>query len=279
MLTPFDVANIYEKIAIFRKSWPEYLTLSNVVIPAQPMRDVQVVKVKELPNKLGLSFIEGQARLLHDLASIELQAMELALRGVMEYPDAPEQFREELMQLALSEASHLELCLNTIEKLGYRWGYWPVHNGLWQTAEANDELLDRILIVHCYLEGSGLDAGDSLLKRLHGLGESLTYASVRTIIKEEIGHVQFGMSWFEKICQLQKRNPEVEFLSRLQKVKAQLPRRIEPISYVLRHQAGFQDYQIEAILQIRNQGKPVQTKHPQTESRDLPGEHLLGILN
>lgn len=279
MQTPFEISNVQQKISTFRNNWPEYFKLDPEAIPVEALRDVQVVKVKELPEKLGLSFVEGQARLLHDLASIELQAMELALRGVIEFPNAPEEFREELMKLALNEASHLELCLNTIEKLGYRWGHWPVHNGLWQTVQTSDELLDRILIVHCYLEGSGLDAGDSLLKRLYGLGESLTHQSVQLIMKEEVDHVRFGLEWFEKICRLEKRDPQVEFQTRLEKIKNQLPRRIEPISYALRKKAGFQDYQIEEILKIRNQGKPVIRSRQKVENPDLPELHLLGILS
>src|SRR4051812_40126695 len=64
--------------------------------PLQPARDTKVVRLHELPPKPGLSTAEGQARLLHDLASIELQAMELGLRTLTEYPNAPKEFREQL---------------------------------------------------------------------------------------------------------------------------------------------------------------------------------------
>ena len=123
----------------------------------------------QLPAKKGLSFKEGQARLLHDLASIELQAMELCLRSLYEYPDAPVAFREQLATIALGEGNHLQLCLNGIETLGFAWGDWPVHVALWHSTANSDSLLDRILIVHRYLEGSGLDAGDTLLRRLSGV--------------------------------------------------------------------------------------------------------------
>ena len=142
------------------------------VVPRAPGRDIQVVMADELPAKKGLSFKEGQARLLHDLASIELQAMELCLRSLSEFPEAEDAFRQELATIALSEGSHLQLCLDGIERLGYKWGDWPVHLALWHSTAPSDSLLDRILIVHRYLEGSGLDAGDTLLRRLSGVAMS-----------------------------------------------------------------------------------------------------------
>jgi uncharacterized ferritin-like protein (DUF455 family) len=77
-------------------------------IPEESGRDVQILPIRELPPKKGLSSKEGQARLLHDLASIELQAMELGARTLAEFPQAPSGFREQLAVITLEEASHLK---------------------------------------------------------------------------------------------------------------------------------------------------------------------------
>src|SRR5690606_22563209 len=130
--------------------------------PLQPARDVEVKRLGAHPPKKGLSEKQGRARLGHDLASIELQAFELGVRTLQEFPEAPRAFREELLNVTLEEAKHLRLCLQALDHLGFHFGFWPTHLTLWECVSAEDSLLDRIVIVHRYLEGSGLDASDSL---------------------------------------------------------------------------------------------------------------------
>lgn len=190
--------------------------------PREPARDVPLLVPGLLPPKKGLSYREGQARLLHDLASIELQAMELGLRSLHEFPQAPVGFREELVQVVRSEARHLTLCLDGLEALGFRWGDWPVHNMLWASVAAEDSLLDRILIVHRYLEGSGLDAGDTLLRRLDSVLECPLHKIVQIIVDEEIGHVEFGSRWYREICRVEKIDASEDFPRRLEGFRSRI---------------------------------------------------------
>ncbi|GIL18863.1 MAG: hypothetical protein BroJett040_26140 [Oligoflexia bacterium] len=220
-------------------------------VSEQSARDVTVLAPDALPPKKGLSLREGQGRLLHDLASIELQAMEMCFRSLIEYPDAPSEFREHLAQITLEEASHLELCLNGMEKLGYQWGHWPVHMALWQSLRREDSLLDRILIVHRYLEGSGLDAGETLMKRLSGVLDHGLKSIVNTIVTEEVNHVRFGSDWYRTLCQQEKRDPEIDFRERMIKIRYQVPKRIENISVELRKKGGFSDSELQFIEEMR----------------------------
>lgn len=219
--------------------------------PVDPARNAQILTPGLLPPKKGLSYREGQARMLHDLASIELQAMELGLRTLNEYPQAPEGFRESLAEITLSEASHLKLCLDGIEKLGFKWGDWPIHNMLWHSVSGEDTLLDRILIVHRYLEGSGLDAGDTLLRRLDSVLESPLHSIAKTIVTEEVGHVEFGSTWYREICRKEKVDPAEDFPSRIEGLRYRLPKRIERISRELRLKAGFTDQEISYLEDLR----------------------------
>lgn len=222
-------------------------------IPEFVARDISVVHAKQMPVKKGLSTPHGLARMLHDLASIELQAMELGLRSLVEYPEAPEPLRQELADLTLSEAEHLRICLEGIQGLGFQWGDWPVHQGLWQSVRPEDSLLDRLLIVHRYLEGSGLDAGETLLRRLEGLstpdGGSLKI--VQQIVREEIPHVRFGSYWYQQICRQQGMDPDRDFASRMLSLRHQLPKRIENLSVTMRRQAGFTDAELEFLQEYR----------------------------
>lgn len=242
MGNPLEVASVREKITVMESAVHRALLGSEAAsVPVVPGRDLEVESdFRRMPPKPGLGSVEGRARLLHDLGSIELQAMELAYRGLIDYPEAPEEFRQELGALALSEAAHLKLCLDGLEELGFRWGHWPVHLGLWQAVHSEDSLLDRILIVHRYLEGSGLDAGTRLLQRLDGLPKrDVCWSAVETIHREEVGHVDFGSQWYRRICRLESLEPDEDFRQRMTRLRAVLPYRTEPLARDVRLRAGF----------------------------------------
>lgn len=248
----FNEPEIYQKITLLRKSESQIFNLSaREFAPQRPARDITLLLPRDLPPKKGLSFKEGQARLLHDLASIELQAMELGLRTLVEFPEAPEEFKVKLWEITLEESEHLEMCLTEIESLGFKWGSWPAHCGLWEATGTTDSLLDRILIVHRYLEGSGLDAGDTLLKRLVAVDAPGTRFAAEKIFNDEIGHVLFGSEWYRKICQQEAIDPEKDFPQRMDKLRAILPKRINPVAVELRKKAGYTNGEISYLLKLR----------------------------
>ena len=243
----FYQTDILEKLLGVESAIDEALHLEqSVFINRNLARDCQVLKVCDLPPKPKISTREGQARLVHDLASIELQAMELALRGLYEFPEAPPQFRTELAALARDEASHLKLCLATLQTFGFQWGHWPVHTALWQSVSTEDTLLERIFIVHRYLEASGLDAGDSILTRLSGVAQKQCLATISLIVSEEVGHVEFGSRWFRYVCELENKDPEVEFARLYRQMSERSPRRERP-SLKLRRLAGFSENELTLL--------------------------------
>src|SRR6218665_1741766 len=93
-----DIAPIWDKIAKIQTSCEAAMKLKDPgLVPYEPVRDIEVLHAKKHPPKKGFSTAEGQARMLHDLANIELQAMELGLRTLVEFPNAPQGFKEELV--------------------------------------------------------------------------------------------------------------------------------------------------------------------------------------
>lgn len=243
--------NLSLKLAHLEEHVQEVMLGQQKEVPVFSSRDVKVLDLKKHPPKKGLSSDEGKARLLHDLASIELQAMELALRTLGEYPEADPRFKEELKNLTLSEGRHLRLCLKGIEDLGHKWGDWPVHLALWNSVSAQDTLLERVFIVHRYLEGSGLDAADTLLRRLQGMGQSLTTEVIQLITDEEVDHVKFGSYWFHELCRREKKDSDIEFKKVISNLRGRLPKRIEPINYDLRRKSDFTDSEIEQLNFLR----------------------------
>lgn len=247
----FLTPQVWDKIKNVELACSEAMQGCKVVLPYIPARDVDILDVRLHPAKSGFSTKAGVARLLHDLASIELQAMELGLRSLYEFPEAPAQFREELLELTLSEARHLTMCLEGIDTLGFKWGDWPVHLALWHCVDKTDSLLDRILIVHRYLEGSGLDAGDKFLRRLDGVEAKLEYRIVKQINTEEIDHVAFGSRWYRQICQIEKRDSQIDFPERMKSLLRRLPRRREVINRELRLKSGFIPSEIDYLEKLR----------------------------
>lgn len=216
-----------------------------------PQRDILILPSQLHPAKKGFSTLEGQARLLHDLANIELQAMELGLRTLYEFPEAPLEFREELVRITLEEAKHLGMCVQGLQDLGFQWGSWPIHLALWDAVSEEDSLLDRIFIVHRYLEGSGLDAGDVFARRLHGVLDNRIEKITRQITEEEIDHVYFGSRWYRNICQDQGIRSSEDLSERIERLRFKIPKRVEKLSHRLRLQAGFYPQEIETLENLR----------------------------
>lgn len=243
-----------EKLQTLQHSLKTCLALTeSIKVDFTPGRDLEVLRPKELPDKPSLATTAGQARLMHDLASIELQAMELGVRTLIEFPEAPLHFREELAEITLGEGRHFKLCIDVLDELGLPWGSFPTHMALWNSTTPSDSLLDRILIVHRYLEGSGLDASEGILRKLNGVESKLAKPVVETILREEVDHVAFGSRWYHQMCGEQKLDSTEDFKTRFVKLKNQIPRRMERISRPLRKKAGFTDGEIDFLESWRSQ--------------------------
>ncbi|MGH1468732.1 MAG: DUF455 family protein, partial [Bdellovibrionales bacterium] len=150
-MNPLKEKNIYKKVRISQEILIDYSlerSFKDMSIPDTLARDVELLPPKQHPNKRGLSHPIGQQRLLHDLASIELQAMELGIRTLIEFQektDIPTEFFQELSKVTYEESIHCKLCLDLLKKIGGKWGMFPVHTGLWNVAKKTDDLLDRLL--------------------------------------------------------------------------------------------------------------------------------------
>lgn len=86
-------------------------------------------------RKRGMRSTEGRATLLHALAHIEFNAIDLALDIVWRFAGMPEAFYREWVQIAREEAYHFGLLQARLQAMGYAYGDFPAHNGLWEMAE------------------------------------------------------------------------------------------------------------------------------------------------
>jgi uncharacterized ferritin-like protein (DUF455 family) len=153
----------------------------------------------------------GRIALLHALAHIELNAVDLAWDIVSRFagrPALPRDFFDDWVGVADEEAKHFSLLAERLGELGARYGDLPAHDGLWQAAQATaDDLAARLAIVPLVLEARGLDVTPAMIGRLKDAGDDASAAVLQVIHDDEIGHVAVGRHWFEHVCEVDGRAP------------------------------------------------------------------------
>lgn len=171
--------------------------------PARPARPELLPPSKVKRRKIG-SASAGRVALLHALAHIELNAIDLAWDIIARFTheELPRDFYDDWVQVADEEAKHFDLLSNRLSGLGAAYGDLPAHDGLWQAAEATaDDLLARLAVVPMVLEARGLDVTPAMIEKLRGVEDNASADILRIIYEEEIGHVTIGRRWFQWLCE------------------------------------------------------------------------------
>jgi uncharacterized ferritin-like protein (DUF455 family) len=194
-------------------------------------------------KKKSLTTAEGRAVLLHALAHIELNAIDLALDIVWRFAGMPEAFYRQWLQVAQEEALHFELLRNHLHSLGYGYGDFPAHNGLWDmAAKTQHDLLARLALVPRTLEARGLDASPAVKAKLISVGDMAAGEILDIILRDEIGHVAIGNHWYNYLCQQQGRDPISTYTALAAQYDAPRPR--PPLNMEARRKAGFSEAEL-----------------------------------
>ena len=157
------------------------------------------------PRKLGrrsMQSPEGRAVLLHALAHIEFNAINLALDAVWRFGGMPAAFYTDWLKVAAEEAHHFSLLVARLAEFGHAYGDFPAHDGLWDMCErTRGDVLARMALVPRTLEARGLDASPPIRARLQQAGDHASAAILDVILRDEIGHVLIGNRWFRHLCE------------------------------------------------------------------------------
>jgi uncharacterized ferritin-like protein (DUF455 family) len=181
--------------------------------PARPERPL-LRPPKEMPKRRAFGSPAGRVALLHALAHIELNAIDLAWDIVARFrrEPLPRTFFDDWVGVAAEEAVHFELLALRLADFGARYGDLPAHDGLWESAAATaDDLLARLAVVPLVLEARGLDVTPEMAATLERVGDPESAAVLRRIYCDEIGHVAAGVRWFDKLCHARGLIPEETF--------------------------------------------------------------------
>ncbi|HWD59242.1 MAG TPA: ferritin-like domain-containing protein, partial [Stellaceae bacterium] len=159
--------------------------------PARPERPA-LRPPRDMKRRRNLGSAEGRIALLHALAHIELNAIDLGWDIVARFSgeDLPTAFFAEWGGVAAEEAEHFALLDARLGALGAAYGDLPAHDGLWEAAAATaHELIARLAVVPLVLEARGLDVTPDMIARLERAGDRESAAILHRIYADEIGHV------------------------------------------------------------------------------------------
>lgn len=165
-------------------------------------------------KRRSLHSLPGRIALLHAIAHIELNAVDLALDIAARFAteNVPQSFFDGWMQVAFEEAKHFRLVRDRLRSLGADYGDLPAHDGLWQAAhDTRSDLTARLAVVPLILEARGLDVTPALQAKMRETGDHESAAVLDVIYEDEKGHVAVGAKWFRFLCARQNRDPVATF--------------------------------------------------------------------
>lgn len=220
------------------------LSLRSPLDPELPERPGRPEKPLLVPpkatEKRSLHTLPGRIAMLHALAHIELNAVDLALDIVARFASepVPHSFFDGWMRVAFEEAKHFRMVRERMQALGADYGDMPAHDGLWQAAHSTrNDLTARLAVVPLILEARGLDVTPSLQEKMRETGDIDSADVLKVIYEDEKGHVAVGAKWFRFLCAREKKDPAATFK---QLVRANFRGALKaPFNDVARAEAGL----------------------------------------
>lgn len=248
-----DCTDPVEKAGLTRDAWqallqgrlvpdPDAPAPEPIDSPGRPARP-RLVSPRDLPGR-SLGSLEGRAALVHAVAHIEFNAINLAWDAVYRFRDMPADFYRDWAAVANDEARHFTLVSRRLAGMGVTYGDFDAHNGLWEMAEktAHSDTA-RMALVPRVLEARGLDVTPGMIERFKHAGDEATVAVLDVILREEVAHVEAGTRWFHWCCHRDGLEPEATFRQLLGRYMRGALR--GPFNLEARRRAGFAESELD----------------------------------
>ena len=249
--------NINKKIELSLEAYRKLLsgevsvdTLSDyskeTVTPGLP-ENINLVQPEQVPKR-GLGTIEGRVALLHAIAHIEFNAINLAWDAVYRFSHLPVDYYSDWAKIAVEETQHFLLLQDHLKSFSYSYGDFSAHDGLWKMAErTSEDVLFRMALVPRVLEARGLDVTPGMIKKFQSIGDTASADILKIIYTEEIGHVETGTYWFQYLCNQKNIDSEETFYNLVSENFKEGLR--GPFNYPARSSAGFSNKEIDWLKQ------------------------------
>lgn len=222
--------------------------------PALP----ELVDARFLPRR-GMGSHAGRVGLVHSLAHIEFNAINLAIDAVYRFRGMPADYYEDWLRVASDEGEHFLLLRDRLLSLESHYGALSAHDGLWDMARRTDhDILVRMALVPRILEARGLDVAPPMIVKLKQLGDADTAAILQRIYTDEITHVEVGNRWFRYICEQRELDGTKVFRDLLKGENSAYLR--SPYNREARLLAGFNEEELALIKEMEEEYKVASQK-------------------
>ena len=226
---------------------PSFIAKNNcdVGLPKKP----KLVPFNQLPKRTLTSEL-GHAALIHSFAHIEYNAINIAWDAVQRFNSMPDEYYNDWSQVAAEEAYHFRLLRDYLISLGFDYGSFDAHAGLWEMVEETaHDVLVRMALVPRVLEARGLDVTPDIIKRFrkHKLNKAADILDI--IYQDEIGHVAIGTRWFKYTCEQRRLNSDETFASLINQYAIDKIRK--PFNVDAREQAGFSETEMAYLSALK----------------------------
>ncbi|WP_266167898.1 ferritin-like domain-containing protein [Dyella subtropica] len=215
--------------------------------PGRPERPL-LVPSRQVPQR-GLGTPEGRVALVHAVAHIEFNAINLAWDAVYRFRGKPDAYYRDWASCANDEARHFAMLSERLAELGHAYGDFDAHNGLWEMAEktAHHDTA-RMALVPRVLEARGLDVTPGMIERLRSVGDDRTIEILEVILREEVAHVAAGTRWYRHCCERDGVDPRDTFLDLLRDYMGRTLR--GPFNRPARLEAGFDEEELDRLTSL-----------------------------
>ncbi len=212
------------------------LNAEGLTLPGRPQKP-ELVPPLTVPKR-KMDSVEGRLSLLHSLAHIEFNAMNLALDAIWRFADMPAQYYADWLKVAKEEAYHFSLIEAHLQSVGVAYGDFPAHNSLWEMVErTSDAVIARMALVPRTMEARGLDAVPAIRDRFKQIKDHQVVEILEIILRDEVGHVLIGNQWFNFLCTKDDLSPIKTYKELARIYRA--PALRGPFNLDARKQAGF----------------------------------------
>ncbi len=219
--------------------------IKSLPVPGRPVKP-ELVDPKDVPRR-NFSSLKGRLTLVHAIAHIEFNAINLALDAVYRFQNMPEQYYSDWCRVAAEEALHYTMLSDYLASHGVSYGDFPAHNGLWEMAVKTDfDVLVRMALVPRVLEARGLDVTPGMIKKLRPTGDVVLINCLKKIFDDEIGHVKIGSHWYKTLCEQRQLDADETFMQLIDKYMQGA--KFGPFETEARVEAGFSHEEMQALL-------------------------------
>ena len=223
---------------------PAILDPQDLELPGRPEKP-ELIPPLQVPKRTMAS-VEGRVALLHSLAHIEFNAIDLALDAIWRFPEMPKQYYEDWLKVAKEEAYHFTLVNGYLQSFNFQYGDFPAHNSLWEMVQrTSDSVVARMALVPRTMEARGLDAVPKIRDRFKQVKDARAVSILEIILHDEIGHVLIGNRWFNFLCAKDKLSPIATYRELSRKYCAPVLK--GPFNMEARKQAGFTAQELELL--------------------------------